>query len=215
MHACGHDGHMAILLGTAKVLAGMRKELPGTVMFIFQPAEEGAPDGERGGASLMIDEGVLDIARPEAIFGLHLFSSETVGTVGYRSGPMMAGSDIFRIVVHGKQTHGARPWLGVDPIVTASQIVLGLQTIVSRQLDISSYPAILTIGMINGGVRNNIIPDKAELGRHDSHVRCQGARGSHRAHQAHRDADRGIGRGDGGVSRWARIRIRWSSTTPR
>ena len=163
MHACGHDGHMAILLGTAKVLAGMRKELPGTVMFIFQPAEEGAPDGERGGASLMIDEGVLDIARPEAIFGLHLFSSETVGTVGYRSGPMMAGSDLFRIVVRGKQTHGARPWLGVDPIVTASQIVLGLQTIVSRQLDVSSYPAILTIGMFNSGVRNNIIPDKAEL----------------------------------------------------
>ena len=156
-------------------------------------------DGERGGASLMIDEGVLDIARPEAIFGLHLFSSETVGTVGYRSGPMMAGSDRFRIVVSGKQTHGARPWLGVDPIVTASQIVLGLQTIVSRQLDVSSYPAILTIGVFKSGIRNNIIPDQAELVGTFRTFDAEGARGNHPAHQAHRDADRGIGRGDGGV----------------
>jgi amidohydrolase len=163
MHACGHDGHMAMLLGTAKVMAGMRKDLPGTVMFIFQPAEEGAPEGERGGASLMLSEKVFDLAPPEAIFGMHLFSSQNVGEIGYRSGPAMAGSDRFTIVVHGKQTHGARPWLGVDPIVTGAQIVLGLQTIVSRQLDVSAYPTILSIGVFKGGIRNNIIPDQAEL----------------------------------------------------
>ena len=163
MHACGHDGHMAMLLGIAKIMSQMRKDLPGTVMFIFQPAEEGAPDGERGGASLMLDEKVLDLARPEVIFGMHLFSSQNVGEIGYRSGPAMAGSDRFSIVVHGKQTHGARPWLGVDPIVTAAQIVLGLQTIVSRQLDVSAYPTILSVGVFKSGIRNNIIPDQAEL----------------------------------------------------
>jgi len=163
MHACGHDGHTAILMGAAQALAGMRKDLPGTVVFVFQPAEEGAPDGERGGAKLMLEEGVFKTAKPEAMFGLHLFSTQNVGRVGYRSGPLMAASDRFRILVSGRQTHGARPWGGVDPIVTASQIVLGLQTIVSRQIDITRYPAVVTVGAIKGGIRNNIVPDEVEM----------------------------------------------------
>ncbi|MGI9245148.1 MAG: amidohydrolase [Steroidobacteraceae bacterium] len=163
MHACGHDAHTAILLGTAQALAAMKRELPGTVMFVFQPAEEGAPEGEQGGASLMLQEGLFETTKPDAIFGLHVFSTLTVGQVGYRSGPFMAASDRFRIVVHGRQTHGARPWGGVDPIVAASQIVLGLQTIVSRQLDITQYPAVVSVGAIKGGIRNNIIPDSVEM----------------------------------------------------
>jgi amidohydrolase len=163
MHACGHDAHTAILLGTAKALAGLRKDLPGTILFLFQPAEEGAPEGEQGGALLMLEEGVFDIVRPEAAFGLHVFSTISAGTIGYRSGSFMAASDRFRIVVKGRQTHGARPWGGVDPIVVASQIVLGLQTIVGRQVDISRYPAVVSVGAIKGGIRNNIIPDEVEM----------------------------------------------------
>lgn len=163
MHACGHDGHMAILLATAEALASMRETLPGTVLFVFQPAEEGAPDGEEGGASLMLSEGVFDTVKPEAVFGLHLWSPLNAGQIGYRSGPMMAASDRYRIVVSGRQTHGSRPWGGVDPIVTASQIVMGMQTIISRQIDITTYPAVLSVGAIEGGIRNNIIPDKVEM----------------------------------------------------
>jgi amidohydrolase len=163
MHACGHDGHTAILLGTARALAGMRKELPGTVLFVFQPAEEGTPDGTVGGAKLMLDEGMFAQAKPEAVFGLHLFSTLHADEVGYRKGPFMAAADRFSIVVHGRQTHGSRPWAGVDPIVTASQIVMALQTIVSRQVDITEYPAVVSVGAIKGGIRNNIIPDSVEL----------------------------------------------------
>lgn len=163
MHACGHDAHTAILMGAAEVLAGLQKRLPGTVMFVFQPAEEGVPEGEQGGAPLMIQEGLFEIAKPDAIFGLHVGSSLHTGTVGLRPGPLMAGSDFFRIVVTGRQSHGARPWAGIDPIVTAAQIVNSLQTIVSRQTDITALPAVVSIGAINGGVRHNIIPDSVEM----------------------------------------------------
>ena len=163
MHACGHDAHVAILLGVAEILSGMRAELPGTVVFLFQPAEEGAPEGEQGGADLMVKEGVLDNPKVDAVFGLHVTSRYAVGEIAYRPGSMMAAVDSFRIKVHGKQTHGAYPWLGVDPIVIASQIVIGLQTIPSRQLDSSLAPSIVTVGAIHGGVRNNIIPDEVEM----------------------------------------------------
>jgi amidohydrolase len=163
MHACGHDAHVAILLGVAEVLSGIRQELPGTVVFLFQPAEEGAPQGEEGGAALMVKEGALDNPKVDAVFGLHVTSRYPVGQIAYRPGAEMAAVDSFRIKVRGKQTHGAYPWLGVDPIVTASQIVLALQTIPSRQLDVSLAPAIVTVGAIHGGVRNNIIPDEVEM----------------------------------------------------
>ena len=163
MHACGHDSHTAILMGTAQALASMRNELPGTVMFIFQPAEEGAPEGEKGGAPLMLEEGVFDIVKPEAVFGLHVFSTLNTGKIGYRSGPFMAAADRFRILVKGEQTHGSRPWSGIDPIVASAQIVMGLQTLVSRQIDISAHPAVVSVGAIKGGIRNNIIPDQVEM----------------------------------------------------
>jgi amidohydrolase len=163
MHACGHDCHTAILMGVAEVLAGLREQLPGSVKFIFQPAEEMPPEGEDGGAKMMIEEGALQNPVPQAIFGLHVTSRQNVGWLGYRPGPAMASSDRFSITVHGKQTHGAAPWLGVDPIVTSAQVVLGLQTVVSRGLDIAREPAVVTVGMIKGGVRENIIPDSVEM----------------------------------------------------
>jgi amidohydrolase len=163
MHACGHDAHTAILMGAAEALAGMRKELPGTVLFIFQPAEEGAPEGEKGGAPLMLEEGVFDIAKPDAAFGLHVWSGLNAGKIGYRSGPFMAASDRYRILVKGEQTHGSKPWGGVDPIVASAQIVMGLQTLVSRQIDITAHPAVVSVGAIKGGIRNNIIPDQVEM----------------------------------------------------
>jgi amidohydrolase len=163
MHACGHDAHVAVLMGVAEVLAGMKNELPGTVKFIFQPAEEGAPQGEEGGAALMVKEGVLENPKVDAIFGLHVTSRFAAGEVAYKPEGMLAAVDSFTIEVRGKQTHGAYPWLGVDPIVVASQIVLALQTIPSRQLDATLAPSVVTVGAIHGGVRNNIIPDKVEM----------------------------------------------------
>jgi len=182
MHACGHDTHTAMLMGVAEVLAGMRNDLPGTVKFIFQPAEEGAPAGERGGAALMIEEGALDDPKPSAIFGLHVFPYPA-GDIRYRAGGIMAAADAFRIVVRGRQTHGALPWAGIDPVVVASQIVLGLQTITSRQVDLTTAPAVVTVGVINGGVRYNIIPDSVVMigtirtfdsaARSDIHIRVR------------------------------------------
>ena len=163
MHACGHDCHTAILMGVAEVLAGLRDGLRGSVKFIFQPAEEMPPDGEEGGAKLMIEQGALENPVPRAIFGLHVTSRMHTGMLGYRPGPMMASSDRLKINVHGKQTHGAAPWFGVDPIVTAAQVVLGLQTVISRGTNITREPAVVTIGMIRGGVRDNIIPDSVEM----------------------------------------------------
>ncbi len=162
MHACGHDNHVAILMGVAEALASMGDELPGTVKFLFQPAEEGTPDQSVGGAELMLREGAYDPPKPDAVFGLHVFPYP-VGVIATRPGGLMASSDFYRITVKGKQTHGAVPWAGVDPIVTASQIVLGLQTIVSRQLDATLTPSIVTVGKIAGGVRNNIIPESVEM----------------------------------------------------
>ena len=163
MHACGHDVHTATLMAVAQVFSQMRRELPGTVKFLFQPAEEGAPKGEEGGAKLMIREGVLENPKPQVIFGLHVNPRYPVGTIAYRSGATMANQDTLGIVVRGRQTHGATPWGGTDPIVIASQIVLGLQPIVSRQVDLPEAPAVITIGAIHGGVRSNIIPDEVEM----------------------------------------------------
>jgi len=163
MHACGHDSHMAMVLGAASVLNAVKKELQGSVMLIFQPAEESAPAGEEGGAELMLKEGLFTPDKPEAVFGLHVGINQPGGKIAVRSGPMLAAVDSFKLMVQGKQTHGARPWNGVDPIVVASQIVLGLQTIASRQVDVTQAPSIVTVGRIAGGVRNNVIPDSVEM----------------------------------------------------
>jgi len=164
MHACGHDTHMAMLLAVAKILSDMRAELPGSVKFIFQPAEEGAPRGEEpAGAQAMVQAGVLKDPPVDAIFGVHVYANIAAGRVAWRSGPMMAASDSYEIVVRGRQTHGATPWAGVDPIVVGSQIVMALQTIVSRQIDITLQPAIVTVGQFEAGIRSNIIPDAARL----------------------------------------------------
>jgi amidohydrolase len=163
MHACGHDSHMAMALGAAQVLTQVKDELPGSVMFIFQPAEEGPPAGEEGGASLMLEEGIWDDRTPEAIFALHIGISQPGGQFSVRPGPMMAAADRWQLTVLGKQTHGARPWDGVDPIVVAAQIVLGFQTVASRQVDVTKAPSIISVGRIQGGIRNNVIPDRVEL----------------------------------------------------
>jgi len=163
MHACGHDAHMAILMGVAEALASERERLPGTVVFIFQPAEEGPPPGEKGGAPLMLEEGVFADPEPGAIFGLHVIAGIPSGRITYRSGPFMASNDWLDIEVTGRQTHGAWPWNGVDPVVTSAQIVTGLQNIVARQVDVSKEPAVVTVATVHGGTRKNIIPDQVKM----------------------------------------------------
>ncbi|AXV65501.1 amidohydrolase [Pseudoalteromonas lipolytica] len=162
MHACGHDNHVAILMAAAESLVKIKDNLAGDILFVFQPAEEGAPDGEEGGAELMLKEGLFK-EKPEAIFGLHVTSSLNTGQIGFREGPLMASADKFTITVKGRQTHGSRPWNGVDPIVASSQIIMATQTIASRQVDVTKAPSVVSFGAINGGVRNNIIPDQVEM----------------------------------------------------
>ena len=163
MHACGHDSHTAMLMGVAEILAGMKTELPGEVVFVFQPAEEGVPPGEEGGASMMLKEGLFEKHKPEAVFGLHVWSALAAGTIGYRAGPFMAAADRFDIVITGRQTHGAKPWGGVDPIVTASDLIQVMQTLVSREQDLTSSPLVVSVGQFKGGIRFNIIPDQVTL----------------------------------------------------
>jgi len=163
MHACGHDGHVAILMGVAEVLAGMKEQLPGTVKLMFQPAEEKLPNAEIGGARRMLAEGAFDSPKPDVVFGLHLASGLNTGVIGYKAGPITASSDAFKVSVKGRQTHGSMPWSGVDPIVIGSQIVLGFQTIASRQVNVTQEPSVLSVGTFQAGARYNIIPDNAEM----------------------------------------------------
>jgi amidohydrolase len=163
MHACGHDSHTAMLMGIAQIFAGVRESLPGNILFIFQPAEEGAPAGEEGGAELMLKEGLFDKYHPDVVFGMHVWAGDRVGDIAYRAGPVMAAVDSFSIQVKGRQAHGSAPWRSVDPIVASAQIISALQTVVSRDTDITENPAVVTVGAIKGGIRYNIIPDHVEM----------------------------------------------------
>ncbi len=177
MHACGHDCHVAILMGVAEILAGMKDEIPGTVKLIFQPNEEGSNDGRPSGAKAMIADGAMANPAPSAVFGLHVTSGQRSGAIALRPGGLMASADRIKIDVEGRQTHGSMPWRGVDPVVTSAQIILALQTIVSRQLDPTISPAVVSVSTIHGGVRNNILPDSVSMEgtvrAHDERVRAE------------------------------------------
>jgi amidohydrolase len=164
MHACGHDTHVAMLMSVAEILSGMKKDLAGTVKFLFQPAEEGPPIGEEGGAPLMVKEGVLENPKVDVVFGLHINAQTPVGQIKYREGGMMAASDWFTINIHGRQSHGAQPWLGIDPVVIGTQIIEGLQTIVSRQSELTKNAVVISTTIFKAGVRENIIPEEVTLG---------------------------------------------------
>ena len=163
MHACGHDTHVAMLMSVAEILADLKGDLKGTVKFIFQPAEEGSPEGEIGGAELMVKEGVMDNPKVDVIFGLHIQSRVETGTIEYKSGAFMATADFFSIKVRGKSSHGSQPWLGIDPISVSAQIINGMQTIVSRESELTKAPVVITVGKIQGGVRNNIISEECTM----------------------------------------------------
>jgi amidohydrolase len=163
MHACGHDTHVAMLMGAAEVFAKNKATLNGSILFVFQPAEEGAPEGEQGGAEMMLSEGIFKKYKPEVAFGIHVTSSLPSGILGFHSGPAMAAVDTFNLTVHGRQTHGSRPWGGVDPILVSAQIINAVQSIVSRKVDVTKAAAVVSFGAIKGGIRSNIIPDKVEM----------------------------------------------------
>ena len=197
MHACGHDSHIAMLMGTAEVLARMKNEVPGSVVFLFQPAEEGAPNNEEGGAQLLIKEGALDNPKVEAVFGMHIEAGLDLGKIYYKPGAFMASSDWFTIKVKGKQTHGANPWKGVDPIVVSAEIIQGLQTIVSRQMDITQAPVIITVGKIQAGVRSNIIPEEAIM---EGTIRTLDSKMQNEVHQRIRNKVKNIAEASGATA---------------
>ncbi len=197
MHACGHDSHTAMLMGVAEVLSKVKSQLSGSVKFIFQPSEEGAPKGEEGGASLMIKEGVMENPKVDVIFGLHIWAQTPVGKIDYHPGGMMASSDAFSIKVKGKQTHGASPWLGVDPIVTSALIVTGLQTVVSRMTPLAETPAVVTVGSMNGGNRGNIIPEEVNM---TGTIRCFDTNVQLKIHDEIRRAVKGIAESQGATA---------------
>jgi amidohydrolase len=208
MHACGHDSHVAILMGVARILAELREDLPGTVKFVFQPAEEGAPKGEQGGAELMVAEGVLENPAVDAAFALHISAVHEAGRIGFAAGLRYASVDDFKIVVHGVQAHGASPWMGVDSIVVAAQIVNALQTIVSRNLELTEQPGIVTVGSIHGGLRSNIIPESVEM---VGTIRALDQDMRELIHQRVREIATGVAQSMGAS---AEVHIPWSSSYP-